>query len=501
MQKWEEHLDLLIRARTPLIWIRSGEEQRVEELLKEASSRLQPRRLAIWDYIEGLRGIANSEGLAARQPIAVLQWLQKVDSNSPTILLVKDFHRFCEDAGIARMLRNLSIQLRQQPHTIVMSSGPWIPPNDLDDSLTILDLPLPQQPELRSLLSNISQANGTPLELDVLEELTHACSGLSEARVRQVAARALAQRGRMSREDLAEVLEEKRQSVARSEVLEYCETKATQADIGGLDALKHWLNQRHQAFSDEARNFGLPLPRGVLLVGPQGTGKSLTAKAIAHSWSMPLLRLDVGRLFAGLVGASEARTRETIQRAEAMAPCVLWIDEIDKGFGGDARSDGGTSQRVLANVLTWMAEKTSSVFVVATANGVERLPGELLRKGRFDEIFLLDLPSPQERLSILKLHLQHRRPKLNLPFSAVIDRTEGFSGAELEQAVIEAMHLAFAERREVEESDLILAATQLVPLSRTAKEQLESLKNWAATGRARPASVLISNGSSSLPDQ
>ena len=492
MKNWDDQLDLLIRARTPLIWIRSGEEERVENLLQKAALRLKPRRLASWDYIKGLKGIVNSQGLGARQPMAVLEWLQKIDSNNPTILLVKDFHRFCEDAGIARMLRNLSLELQSLPHTVVLCSGQWTPPNDLDDALTILDLPLPKETELRNLLSNIANATGNKLENDVLEDLTHACSGLSEAKVRKVAARALAQRGQLGKEDLSEVLEEKRQSIARSEVLEYCDTNARPEDIGGLDALKNWLDQRHQAFSDEARQFGLPLPRGVLLVGPQGTGKSLTAKAIAHSWSMPLLRLDIGRLFAGLVGASEARTRETIQRAEAMAPCVLWIDEIDKGFGGDARSDGGTSQRVLANVLTWMAEKTSPVFLVATANGVEKLPPELIRKGRFDEIFLLDLPTKEERFSILQLHIHQRRPNIELPLQTVVDRTQGFSGAELEQTVIEAMHFAFAERRELQESDLILASAQLVPLSRTAKEQISSLKEWASTGRARPASVGLS---------
>jgi SpoVK/Ycf46/Vps4 family AAA+-type ATPase len=304
----------------------------------------------------------------------------------------------------------------------------------------------------------------------------------------------LAQRGELGRQDLADVLEEKRLALARSEVLEFCRTDATPADIGGLEALKQWLEQRHRAFSDEARRFGLPLPRGVLLVGPQGTGKSLTARVIAHSWSMPLLRLDVGRLFAGLVGASEARTREMIQRAEAMAPCVLWIDEIDKGFGSDGRSDGGTSQRVLATVLTWMAEKTSPVFVVATANGVDRLPAELLRKGRFDEIFLLDMPARSERQSIMELHISRRRPGLRLPVETVVDRTDGYSGAELEQTVIEGMHLAFAEGRELAESDLIQAAAQLVPLSRTAKEQLEGLKQWASSGRARPASLrLVTN--------
>jgi SpoVK/Ycf46/Vps4 family AAA+-type ATPase len=204
---------------------------------------------------------------------------------------------------------------------------------------------------------------------------------------------------------------------------------------------------------------------------------------------MPLLRLDVGRLFAGLVGASEARTRDMIQLAEAMAPCVLWIDEIEKGFGGDGRSDGGTSQRVLANVLTWMAEKRSPVFVVATANGVDQLPPELLRKGRFDEIFLLDLPSESERNSILELHLKQRRPGVTLPLETVVSRCEGFSGAELEQTVIEAMHLAFAEHRELSETDLIRAASQLIPLSRTASESLERLKEWAAGGRARQASI------------
>ena len=489
MSSWNDQVDLLIRARTPLIWVRSSEEQRVIELISETTKRLQPRRLGTWDYIDGLQGILNSQGIGSRQPMAILQWIQKIGSDTPTILLLKDFHRFCEDAGIARMLRNLATQLKKESHTIIICSGSWNPPNELDEELTILDLPLPKEDEIERLLHNISQASSSNISQETLKALTRACCGLSESRIRQVAARSLAKRGKMGIEDISEVLEEKRQSIARSEVLEYCESESTISNIGGLDSLKGWLKQRYQAFSEEAQSFGLPLPRGVLLIGPQGTGKSLTARAIAHSWSMPLLRLDVGRLFAGLVGASEARTRETIQRAEAMAPCVLWIDEIDKAFGGDSRSDGGTSQRVLANILTWMAEKTSSVFLVATANGIDRLPAELVRKGRFDEIFMLALPTTHERFSILKLHIQKRRMNLNIPLETVVERTAGFSGAELEQTVIEGMHFAFAEKRELEEKDLILAANQLVPLSRTAKEQLEALEDWASTGRARPASL------------
>ena len=490
---WLEQLDLLIRSRSPILWVRSLEEQRVDALLEQVAQRLGGRLLLRWDFIDGLSGAPNRSGEAARNPMAALGCLDAVPADQGAILVLRDFHRYGEDAGICRRLRNLAQQLRSKPHTLVITAPDWRLPPELDDAVIQLDLPLPDAAEIAQLLASIAQASGQSLEPGVLEELTAACHGLSEQRVRAVAARALARRGQLGATDLAEVLEEKRAAIARSELLEYCPSAATPADIGGLDALKHWLEQRRMAFSDEARRYGLPLPRGVLLVGPQGTGKSLTAKAIAHSWAMPLLRLDVGRLFAGLVGASEARTREMIQRAEAMAPCVLWIDEIDKGFGlagsGDGRSDGGTSQRVLASVLTWMAEKTSAVFVVATANGVERLPAELLRKGRFDEIFLLDLPSAEERRAILDLQLRRRRPNHQIPLEILVDRTAGFSGAELEQTVIEAMHLAFAEHREFGETDLIAAASQVVPLSRTAREQLDQLEQWASSGRARPAST------------
>ena len=405
-----DQLDLLIRARTPIIWIRTLEEERVVVLLEELAERLGQRFLLRWDFISGLSGPTGRIGEAARNPTAALELLATLPPEPGALLLLQDFHRFSDDAGICRRLRNLAAELPRTPHTLVITAPDWQVPAELEDGVTRVDLPLPDADEIGRLLCNIACASGEPLDPAVLEQLTAACHGLSEQRVRQLAARALARRGRLGPEDLAEVLEEKRLAIARSELLEYCPAEASPADIGGLEGLKHWLAQRHRAFSEEARRYGLPLPRGVLLVGPQGTGKSLTAKAIAHSWNMPLLRLDVGRLFAGLVGASEARTRDMIQRAEAMAPCVLWIDEIDKGFGGDGRSDGGTSQRVLASLLTWMSEKTSAVFVVATANAVERLPPELLRKGRFDEIFLLELPDAKERRAILDLQLRRRRP-------------------------------------------------------------------------------------------
>ncbi len=488
MQSWHQNLDLLIKARTPLIWIRSKEEERLHRVLESTCKRLNKKRIISWDCVKGIHGSLNDEKKFTNNPLGVLNWISEQDSDLSTILILKDFHKFYDDPTISRTIKELSFSLKSTSHNLIFSSHVYPKSEELDELLTIIDLPLPDQKELTNLIKNISLKTDSSLNDDELNELANASSGLTELRVRQVAARALTQRGKLSKEDLKDIIEEKKQVIARSEILEFFESKSNQNDIGGLEILKNWLKQRYQAFSREAREYGLPLPKGVLLVGPQGTGKSLTAKAIAQSWSMPLLKLDVGRLFSGLVGSSEARTRETISRAEAMSPCILWIDEIDKGFGGDARSDGGTSQRVLASLLTWMAEKDSAVFVIATANAIDKLPPELLRKGRFDEIFFLDLPKSEERLSILDLHLKKRRPNYDFNLTTIVDRTNGYSGAELEQAVIEAMHYSFSERREITERDLIKAVSELVPLSRTAKEQLELLKQWSSTGRARLAS-------------
>ena len=488
MNSWRNNLELLIKSRTSLIWIRTKEEERLEKILSSSCERLNIKRYVCWDCVNGIKGLLNAEGKFSNNPLGVLNWLKEQNPELSTILLVKDFHKFYDDPSINRTIKQLSSELKETCHNLIISSHQFPASEELDELMTIINLPLPDQKELRSLIKKIAiNTNSNICEQD-LNELSIASSGLTEIKVKQVTAKALAQRGKISKEDIKDIIEEKKQVIARSEILEFFEAKSSQDDIGGLNVLKVWLNQRYRAFSKEARDYGLPLPKGVLLVGPQGTGKSLTAKSISKSWSMPLLRLDVGRLFSSLVGSSEARTRETISRAEAMSPCILWIDEIDKGFGGDARSDGGTSQRVLASLLTWMAEKESAVFVIATANAIDKLPAELLRKGRFDELFFLDLPNSEERLSILDLHLKKRRPSYSFPLTTIIDRTDGFSGAELEQSVIEGMHISFSENREIMEKDLIKAVSELVPLSRTAKEQIDFLKEWSSSGRARSAS-------------
>ena len=488
MNSWCKNLELLIKSRTPLIWITTKEEERLQHILEESTKKLSFKRFISWDCVNGLKGDLNEEGKFTNNPLGVLNWFREQNNELSTVLFLKDFYKFYDDPSICRTIKELSYFLRKTTNNLIFSSHKLPSSEELDHLITTINLPLPNQDELVYLIRKIGLNTNSNLSEDDLNQLALASSGLSETKVKQVAAKALTKRGKVSKEDIQDILDEKKQVIARSEILEFFESNSNQSDIGGLKVLKIWLKQRYQAFSKDAREYGLPIPKGVLLVGPQGTGKSLVAKSISRSWSMPLLRLDVGRLFSSLVGSSEARTRETISRAEAMSPCILWIDEIDKGFGGDARSDGGTSQRVLASLLTWMAEKESAVFVIATANAIDKLPAELLRKGRFDEIFFLDLPNPEERLSILDLHLKKRRPNYNFPLSTIIDRTDGYSGAELEQAVIEGMHFSFAEKRELMEKDLIKAVSELVPLSRTAKEQIELLKQWASTGRARPAS-------------
>jgi len=389
MNSWCRNLELLIKSRSSLIWIRTKEEERLEKLVNFSCEKLNIKRFICWDCVSGIKGLINEEGKFSNNPLGVLNWLKEQSSEVSTILLVKDFHKFYDDPSISRTIKELSSTLKKTSHNLIITSHLFPSSEELDEVMTILNLPLPDQKELKNLIKKIAINTNSNLEEQDLNELSIASSGLTEIKVKQVTAKALAQRGKISKDDIKDILEEKKQVIARSEILEFFETKSSQDDIGGLDVLKVWLNQRYRAFSEEARNYGLPIPKGVLLVGAQGTGKSLTAKSISKSWSMPLLRLDVGRLFSSLVGSSEARTRETISRAEAMSPCILWIDEIDKAFGGDARSDGGTSQRVLASLLTWMAEKESAVFVIATANAIDKLPAELLRKEGLMKYFFL----------------------------------------------------------------------------------------------------------------
>jgi hypothetical protein len=486
-----EEFELLLRARYSLLYIPTREEERIEATIAQSARQQGNRAVYIWDFVDGYQANPNDAGMAKRNPLQALEFVEKLPASAAAVFILRDFHRFLEDVSVSRKLRNLARALKSQPKNIVIVSPLIAIPDELSEVLTVVEFPLPAAAEIRAEIDRLLSSTGQALDSRTLDELVRSCQGLSIDRIRRVLARAIAAHGELRPEDVDLILEEKRQTIRQTQILDFYPTSANISDIGGLDNLKDWLLRRGGAFSERARQYGLPHPRGLMLVGIQGTGKSLTAKAIAHHWHLPLLRLDVGRLFAGLVGESESRTRQMIQLAEALAPCILWIDEIDKAFSGvDGRSDAGTTSRVFGTFITWLAEKSSPVFVVATANNIQALPPEMLRKGRFDEIFFVGLPTQEERRAIFAVHLSRLRPHLLKQYD--LDRlayeTPDFSGAEIEQTLVEAMHIGFSQNRDFTTDDVLEAASQIVPLARTAQEQIQQLQAWAAAGKARLAS-------------
>ena len=496
-----EQLDLMIRARYPLLYIITVEEEPVEEVLLQVASRTQPpREQLFWDIVRGWSDNGTDKGSV----MGALSRIGKVDEKQSIIFVLRDLHPFLKNptteksAPIVRELRNLTRELKRSRKTLILTSHTLELPTELQEEVTVLDFPLPNAEEIDYLI----QQSVVPEKLKVTglgrEQLVKACQGLSRTRTQRVLALALAAKQQVNESDIDGVLSEKKQTIRQTGILEFFTPQESLKRVGGLDQLKQWVQLRQDTFTEEARCYGIPNPKGILLVGIQGTGKSLSAKTIAHEWRLPLLRLDSGRLFGGIVGESESRVRQMIQLTEAMAPCVLWIDEIDKAFGNITSGfdgDSGTSRRVFGSLITWMQEKTSPVFIVATANNVQILPAELLLKGRFDEIFFLNLPTEVERQEIFKVHLQRLRPnrlrEFNLPTLA--KQTHNFSGAEIEQVIVDAMHKAFSrredeQRRDFTTEDILHAIAQTVPLAAIAHNQIEALKQWAAQAGARTAS-------------
>ncbi len=488
---FREEFKLLLRARYSLIYIPTQEEERLEAVIREEATKQGNRQVYTWDFVDGYQGNPNDAGFARRNPLQALEFVEKLHASAPAVLILRDFHRFLDDVAISRKLRNLARLLKSQPKNIILLSPRVAIPDDLTEVLTVVEFALPSAAEIQTEIERLLTATNNSLPNQILNELVRSAQGLSMERIRRVLSRAIAQNGELQAEDVELVLQEKRQTIRQTQILDFIPATEQISDIGGLDNLKDWLLRRGGGFSEKARQYGLPHPRGLLLVGIQGTGKSLTAKAIAHHWHLPLLRLDVGRLFGGLVGESESRTRQMIQLSEALSPCILWIDEIDKAFSGlGSKGDGGTTSRVFGTFITWMAEKTSPVFVVATANEIQELPPELLRKGRFDEIFFVGLPIQEERKAIFNVHLSRLRPHKikDYDLERLAYETPDFSGAEIEQTLIEAMHIGFSQNRDFTTDDILESASQIIPLARTAQEKIEQLRQWAASGRARLAS-------------
>jgi len=494
MSDQQKELDVLIRARYPLIYLVSWEEQRAEAMLA-LLAQSQGKAFYLWSLTRGFedRGGASNPGLSS--PVAILDHILQL--NARALFVLRDFHPHLQDPAVIRRLRDLVAQLKTSGKTVILLSPQLVLPVELEKDMTVVDYHLPGLDELRQMVRQIvggaQSGPGYGVELTSEEEdrLVQSIQGLTLSEAESVLARAIVLHGKLTIQAIDVILQEIKQIIRKSRMLEYFEAQESFGGIGGMESLKDWLKARGRAFSEKARQFGLPQPRGVLLLGVQGCGKSLTCKAIASQWKLPLLRLDMGAVFGGFVGQSEENMRRAIKTAESVAPCVLWLDEIEKGLSGTGSSnisDAGTTARVFSTFLTWLQEKSKPVFVAATANNISLLPPELLRKGRLDEIFFIDLPALEERKTIFGIHIgkRNRRPEA-FDLDRLARESEGFSGAEIEQAVVAALYDAFGQERDITSDDLSKALAETIPLSKTMKEEIDHLRQWARS-RARPAS-------------
>ena len=490
----EEEFEICLRSRFPLVCIVSHEEIRIQEQIKRVCEK-RNTTLMTWDHADFFQKISGDHTSlpSAGDPLSALEAIEKMDGS--VVFMLRDFHQCWNQAPrIIRKLRNLAHSLKFTKKTILVTTPTNCTPLELKDDMVQLEYSQPDYNDLVKILKNLLAIPGTKMNLEKpdADRLIRAALGLSANQAQRIFAKAIVTDGVLQEKDIDMVNNEKKQIIRESGALEFYTPKETIADVGGLEVLKEWLSMRERAFSKKARDYGLPEPKGIALIGIPGTGKSLTAKMISGLWRLPLIRMDIGALFGSLVGQSEENTRKALHLAETIAPCVLWIDEIEKGLS-TGEGDGGTSMRVFGSILSWMQEKKKPVFVVATANNISKLPPELLRRGRFDELFFLDLPTATERTEIFKVHIQKRKrdPK-DYDLDRIVAASEGYVGAEIEQAIIDAMYLAFNDTqkpaRPFTTDDIITAINKLVPMSRSQKEVIGDLRRWLTEGRAQSAS-------------
>ncbi|MBX4261303.1 AAA family ATPase [Clostridium estertheticum] len=473
----------------------------IQEIAIDESLIKTQRITYVWSQTEGLVLEGSSVNKETQNPIKALEYIDKC--KEPAIFILKDFHVYFGvqgkniDYAVIRKIRDLVVSLKEseKPKNVVFISPLVVLPYDLQKEITIIDFNLPTVEEIYDVLNEMiyvnQQSGKINFELSEQEKirLCKTALGLTLQEAENAFARAMVQNGSLTILDLDVILDEKCQVIKKTGILEFIKSDLKMEDVGGLENLKRWLQKRNKSWLDGAQKYSLPSPKGVLITGVPGCGKSLTAKAISAMWQLPLLRLDMGKIFSGIVGSSEENMRKAIKTAEAVAPSILWIDEIEKGFSGaNSSGDSGTSTRIFGTFLTWMQEKIKPVFVVATANNINALPSELLRKGRFDEIFFVDIPTKNERKQIFSLHLKKRLNNEEVSkdidvtdrlLNHLSDITEGFVGAELEEIVIAALFEAFSEERSLLERDFDKVITNMVPLSVTQSEQILGIREWA----------------------
>ena len=487
---FDKLLEMHLRARCTLMVLVTREEERALATIQRVCINSR-RPCFAWDVADGFQRWNGEKDIVGQStdPRVALDQIATVTENA--VFVLKDFHECWSNQVIKRKLRSVAQRLKFVRASIVVVTPMNAVPEELRDESVILDFPHPTPQELMQVFDKVTQGPGIVLKLSEFgkDRLVSAAMGLTAAQAQRVFAKAFAMDGMLDYKDIAIVNEEKKQIVRESEALEIHGETTTVEHVGGLDVLKQWLRLREKAFTKEAREYGLPVPKGIALIGIPGTGKSLTAKMVANLWQVPLLRLDTAALFGSMMGESEERTRRALRLAETVAPCILWIDEIEKSLAHGGQ-DSGTSTRVFGTILTWMQEKSAPCFVIATANNIDAIPPELLRKGRFDEIFFLDLPSYDERKQIIAVHLRKRnRHARRYDLDLLAKTSEGFVGAEIEQAIIDAMYAAFNQNsRDFTTKDVLDAMTRQVPLSISQREKVDTLRAWLSEGRAISAS-------------
>jgi SpoVK/Ycf46/Vps4 family AAA+-type ATPase len=492
-----EELKVLVKAQYPLIYLVTPEEERAEQAISIIAQAEKPqRRVFVWTMTHGLVEYGQPRHVAHQSTVSPQMAIQAaIREKDPALFVFKDLHPFLDSPDVVRWLRDTISCFKGTLKSIIFMSPVQHIPVELEKDIVVLDFPLPSIAELDEVLSEQLPHSSNRLTAEIREKLLKAALGLTRDETEKVYQKAKVTAGQLTESEVGIILSEKKQLIRRNGILEFIDVDETLESVGGLEELKHWLKQRSYAFTERARAYGLPQPKGMLILGVPGCGKSLIAKTTSLLWGLPLLRLDMGRVYDGsTVGRSEANLRAALKTAESISPAILFIDEMDKAFAGgagSADSDGGTSSRIFGSFLTWMQEKSSPVFVMATANRVERLPGEFLRKGRFDEIFFVDLPTHAEREDIFKIHLSKRRSEIErFDVEQLANVCDGFSGAEIEQAIIAAMYEAFAQDREFTQLDIIAASRATIPLSKTMTEQVTALREWARQ-RARPAAASV----------